>query len=126
MDTNFLNLTQYIRTIINCKYTTPVAIISHTINNISCLILNIIDIYLLYMFKTNQPKETMTIEAISKNNVILKVGDKCTFSTLTHDYPNLKLDQKITITEVFDNGVVRVDNGTDFEVNVLANLIDKD
>ena len=68
----------------------------------------------------------MTIEAISKNNVILKVGDKCTFSTLTHDYPSLKLDQKITITEVFDNGVVRVDNGTDFEVNVLANLIDKD
>ena len=80
----------------------------------------------MYMFKTNQLKETMTIEAISKNNVILKVGDKCTFSTLTHDYPNLKLDQKITITEVFDNGVVRVDNGTDFEVNVLANLIDKD
>ncbi len=44
----------------------------------------------------------MTIKPISKNNVILKVGDKCTFSTLTYDYPNLKIDQKITIAEVFD------------------------
>ena len=68
----------------------------------------------------------MTIKAISKNNVILKLGDKCTFSTLTYDYPNLKIDQKITITEVFDNGVVRVDNGTNIQVNVYANQIDKD
>ena len=68
----------------------------------------------------------MTIKPISKNNVILKVGDKCTFSTLTYDYPNLKIDQKITIAEVFDNGVVRVDNGTDIQVNVYANQIDKD
>ena len=67
----------------------------------------------------------MTIKPISKNNVILKKGDKCIFSTLTYDYPNLKLDQKITITEVFDNGVVRVDNGTNIQVNVLANQIDK-
>ena len=78
------------------------------------------------MKKTNQPKETMTIEAISKNNVILKVGDKCTFSTLTYDYPNLKIDQKIIITDVFDNGVVRVDNGTDIQVNVYASEITKD
>ena len=78
------------------------------------------------MKKTNQPKEIMIIKPISKNNVILQKGDKCTFSTLTYDYPNLKLDQKITITEVFDNGVVRVDGGTNFEVNVLANQIDKD
>ena len=85
-------------------------------------------IYLLtlIMFKTNQQKETMTIKPISKNNVILKLGDKCTFSTLTYDYPNLKIDQKITITEVFDNGVVRVDNGTNIQVNVYANQIDKD
>ena len=66
------------------------------------------------------------MKAISKNNVILKVGDECTFSTLTYDYPNLKIDQKITITEVFDNGVVRVDNGTNIQVNVYANQIDKD
>ena len=59
MDTNFQHLTHYIRTIINCKYTTHVAIISHIINNTSCLILNIIDIYVLDMFKTNQQKETM-------------------------------------------------------------------
>ena len=85
-------------------------------------------IYLLtlIMFKTNQQKETMPIKPISKNNVILKLGDKCTFSTLTYDYPNLKIDQKITITEVFDNGVVRVDNGTNIQVNVYANQIDKD
>ena len=68
----------------------------------------------------------MTIKPISKNNVILQKGDKCIFSTLTYDYPNLEIDQKITITEVFDNGVVRVDSGTNFEVNVLANQIDKD
>ena len=71
-------------------------------------------------------KETMTIKPISKNNVILKVGDKCTFSTLTYDYPNLKVDQKITIAEVYDNGVVCVDNGTNIQVNVYANQIDKD
>jgi len=76
--------------------------------------------------KTNKPKETMTIKPISKNNVILKVGDKCTFSTLTYDYPNLKVDQKITIAEVYDNGVVCVDNGTNIRVNVYANQIDKD
>jgi len=76
--------------------------------------------------KTNKPKETMTIKPISKNNVILKVGDKCTFSTLTYDYPNLKVDQKITIAEVYDNGVVCVDNGTNIQVNVYANQIDKD
>lgn len=68
----------------------------------------------------------MTIKPISKNNVILKVGDKCTFSTLTYDYPNLKVDQKITIAEVYDNGVVCVDNGTNIQVNVYANQIDKD
>jgi len=78
------------------------------------------------MIKSTKKKETMTIKPISKNNVILKKGDKCIFSTLTYDYPNLKLDQKITITEVFDNGVVRVDNGTNIQVNVLANQIDKD
>ena len=76
--------------------------------------------------KTNNKKETMTIKPISKNNVILKVGDKCTFSTLTYDYPNLKVDQKITIAEVYDNGVVCVDNGTNIQVNVYANQIDKD
>jgi len=76
--------------------------------------------------KTNKQKETMTIKPISKNNVILKVGDKCTFSTLTYDYPNLKVDQKITIAEVYDNGVVCVDNGTNIQVNVYANQIDKD
>ena len=67
----------------------------------------------------------MTIKPISKNNVILKVGDKCTFSTFTNDYPNLHIDQKITIADVFDNGVVRVNNGTDIEVNIYANQIDK-
>ena len=76
--------------------------------------------------KTNQPKETMTIKPISKNNVILKKGDDCTFSTFTNDYPNLHLNQKITIADVYDNGVVCVDNGTNIQVNVLANQIDKD
>jgi hypothetical protein len=75
--------------------------------------------------KTNQPKETMTIKPISKNNVILQKGDKCIFSTLTYDYPNLELDQKITIADVYDNGVVCVDNGTNIQVNVLANQVDK-
>jgi len=68
----------------------------------------------------------MTIKPISKNNIILKKGDKCTFSSLTYDYPNLKIDQKITIADVFDNGVVRVDNGTDIQVNVYASEITKD
>ena len=82
---------------------------------------------LIFMsIKTNQPKEKMTIKPISKNNVILKVGDKCTFSTFTYDYPNLHVDEKITITDVYDNGVVCVDNGTDIRVNVYANQIDKD
>ena len=79
-----------------------------------------------FMNNKQQPKETMTIKPISKNNVILKVGDKCTFSTFTNDYPNLEVDQKITIAEVYDNGVVRVNNGTDIEVNIYANQIDKD
>jgi len=68
----------------------------------------------------------MTIKPISKNNIILKKGDKCTFSSLTYDYPNLKIDQKITIADVFDNGVVRVDNCTDIQVNVYASEITKD
>ena len=68
----------------------------------------------------------MTIKPISKNNIILKKGDKCTFSSLTYDYPNLKIDQKITIADVFDNGVVRVDNGTDIQVNVYASEVTKD
>ena len=67
----------------------------------------------------------MSIKPISKNNVILEKGDKCIFSTLTYDYPNLKIDQKITIAEVYDNGVVRVNNGTDIEVNIYANQLDK-
>ena len=67
----------------------------------------------------------MSIKPISKNNVILQKGDKCIFSTLTYDYPNLKLDQKVTIAEVYDNGVVRVNNGTDIEVNIYANQLDK-
>ena len=69
--------------------------------------------------------ENIAIKPISKNNVILKKGDECIFSTLTYDYPNLEIDQKITIADVFDNGVVRVDNGTNIQVNVLANQIDK-
>ena len=77
------------------------------------------------MIKLTKKKETMTIKPISKNNVILKKGDECIFSTLTYDYPNLKVDQKITIADVFDNGVVCVDNGTNIQVNVLANQIDK-
>ena len=68
---------------------------------------------------------TMEIKPISKNNVILKKGDECIFSTFTNDYPNLHVDQKITIADVYDNGVVRVDNGTNIQVNVLANQIDK-
>lgn len=68
----------------------------------------------------------MTIKPISKNNIILKKGDKCTFSSLTYDYPNLKIDQKIIIADVFNNGVVRVDNGTDIQVNVYASEITKD
>ena len=78
------------------------------------------------MIKSTKKKETMTIKPISKNNVILKKGDECIFSTFTNDYPNLHVDQKITIADVFDNGVVRVDNGTNIQVNVLANQIDKD
>ena len=77
------------------------------------------------MIKSTKKKETMTIKPISKNNVILKKGDECIFSTLTYDYPNLEVDQKITIAEVYDNGVVRVNNGTDIEVNIYANQIDK-
>jgi len=77
------------------------------------------------MIKSTKKKETMTIKPISKNNVILQKGDKCIFSTLTYDYPNLELDQKITIADVYDNGVVCVDNGTNIQVNVLANQIDK-
>ena len=68
---------------------------------------------------------TMKIKPISKNNVILKKGDECIFSTFTNDYPNLHVDQKITIADVYDNGVVCVDNGTNIQVNVLANQIDK-
>mgnify|MGYP003659704089 CR=1 FL=1 len=67
----------------------------------------------------------MTIKPISKNNVILQKGDECIFSTFTNDYPNLHIDQKITIADVYDNGVVCVDNGTNIQVNVLANQIDK-
>jgi predicted ribosome-associated RNA-binding protein Tma20 len=78
------------------------------------------------MIKLTKKKETMTIKPISKNNVILKKGDECTFSTFTNDYPNLHLNQKITIADVYDNGVVCVDNGTNIQVNVLANQIDKD
>ena len=77
------------------------------------------------MIKSTKKKETMTIKPISKNNVILQKGDKCIFSTLTYDYPNLELDQKITIADVYDNGVVCVDNGTNIQVNVLANQVDK-
>ena len=77
------------------------------------------------MIKSTKKKETMTIKPISKNNVILQKGDKCIFSTLTYDYPNLEVDQKITIADVFDNGVVRVDNGTNIQVNVYASQIDK-
>ena len=74
MDTNFLHLTHYIRTIINCKYTTPVAIISHTINNISCLIFNIINIYVLDMFKTNQPK----VKKMNNEKDVLKLKKEIT------------------------------------------------
>ena len=92
---------------------------------INCLILALKLFKNNNMTKTIKKKETMTIKPISKNNVILQKGDKCIFSTFTDDYPNLHIDQKITIADVFDNGVVRVNNGTNIQVNVYANQIDK-
>ena len=53
-----------IRTILNCNYTTLVANTSHKIILyffLYCHNLNIINIYVLDMFKTNQRKETMKI-----------------------------------------------------------------
>jgi len=96
MDTNFIHLIYYIRTIINCKYTTPVAIISHTINNISCLILNIIDIYVLDMFKTNQPKETMTIDKKTENimDIISQYLDDYTLQEFWKNKNSLLLTDK--------------------------------
>ena len=96
MDTNFQHLTHYIRTIINCKYTTHVAIISHTINNISCHNLNIIDIYLLYMFKKNQPKETMTIDKKTENimDIISQYLDDYTLEEFWKNKNSLLLTDK--------------------------------
>ena len=66
------------------------------------------------------------IKAISNNNIILKKGDKGTFVEFTNDYPSLHIGQKVTVEEVYDNGVVRVDYGTSIQINVSANAIDKD
>jgi len=60
-----------IRTILNCNI---VANISHKIILyffLSCLVLVIINLYILDMFKTNQRKETMTNKEIIKKGIEL-------------------------------------------------------
>jgi len=60
MDTNFQHLTHYIRIIINCKYTTPVAIISHKIILYFFLYEHIVALFIIYtLYMLNKPKETM-------------------------------------------------------------------
>ena len=77
------------------------------------------------MFKTNQPKETMTIKPISKNNVILQKGDECIFEPEKKNYINVKEKEKVIIDRVFDNGVVSVDNNSGIYTNVYANQLNK-
>ena len=67
----------------------------------------------------------MTIKPISQNNIILQKGDKCTFLPKDKNYIHLKKNEKVIIADVFDNGVVCVDNNSGIMTNVYANQLYK-
>ena len=67
----------------------------------------------------------MTIKPISRNNIVLQKGDDCIFVGNSKNYNLLKANEKIIIEDVYDNGVVCVDNNSGIMTNVYANQLHK-
>jgi hypothetical protein len=67
----------------------------------------------------------MTIKPISKNNIILQKGDNCIFVGNNKNYNLLEMNEKVIIEDVYDNGVVCVDNNSGIMTNVYANQLHK-
>ena len=75
--------------------------------------------------KTNT-KKGESMKPISKNNVVLQKGDKCIFAPEKKNYLHLELNEKVIVEDVYDNGVVCVDNNTGIMTNVYANQLIKE
>ena len=67
----------------------------------------------------------MSIKPISKNNIILQKGDNCIFVGNNKNYNLLEINEKVIIEDVYDNGVVCVDNNSGIMTNVYANQLHK-
>jgi hypothetical protein len=67
----------------------------------------------------------MSIKPISKNNIILQRGDNCIFVGNNKNYNLLEINEKVIIEDVYDNGVVCVDNNSGIMTNVYANQLHK-
>ena len=67
----------------------------------------------------------MKIKPISKNNIILKKGDKCIFAPENKNYIFLEANRKVIVERVFNNGVVCVDNNSGIMTNVYAKQLNK-
>jgi hypothetical protein len=67
----------------------------------------------------------MSIKPISKNNIILQKGDNCIFVGNNKNYNLLEMNEKVIIEDVYDNGVVCVDNNSGIMTNVYANQLHK-
>ena len=65
------------------------------------------------------------IQPISNNDVILKAGDYCFYIGNGKTYDLFDKGEFLQIKEVYDNGVVNVDNGTNIFTNIYANQLDK-
>tara|TARA_B100000131_G_scaffold149977_1_gene145519 strand:+ start:450 stop:767 length:318 start_codon:yes stop_codon:yes gene_type:complete len=74
---------------------------------------------------TRKTREVCMIQPISNNNVILKAGDYCFYVGNGKTYDLFDKGEFLQIKEVFDNGVVNVDNGTNIFTNIYANQLDK-
>jgi hypothetical protein len=67
----------------------------------------------------------MSIKPISKNNIVLQKGDNCIFVGNNKNYNLLEINEKVIIEDVYDNGVVCVDNNSGIMTNVYANQLHK-
>ena len=67
----------------------------------------------------------MSIKPISKNNIVLQKGDNCIFVGNNKNYNLLEMNEKVIIEDVYDNGVVCVDNNSGIMTNVYANQLHK-
>ena len=68
-----------------------------------------INIYLLYMFKTNQPKETMTNQELKKK-VISSMKKDDELKKYVKDFQDLSTEQFDILMKIIDKAYLKVKN----------------